>query len=301
MATLPALDDIIFGFNVPELMSAHTSTIFDILAWIPYGIGHFVNPFLTSIVFFLFASPGTLPVYAKSFGWLSIIGVSIQLVFPSTPPWYQKQYGMEPAAYGMHGSAAGLARVDQMLGFDMYTTTFETAPVPFGAFPSMHAANAILQGLFIMHCFPKFRVFAAFYMGWICWATLYLGHHYASDLVGGAIFAGSVFFIVQKYWLPKGQFEKMTRWDYETVVPAQERVGDEERFERSSLDSKTRFGLGRLSRLDDFELARSSEESGPSSSSMFSRRSSGLNIFSDGDVGDMRFPQLGEGGASGLQ
>lgn len=166
---------------------------------------------------FIFAAPGTLPMFAKSFGWMSVLGVSIQLFFPCTPPWYERLHGLEPAKYGMQGSPAGLARIDALFGIDMYTTSFTTAPVPFGAFPSLHAADAILEALFITYCFPKLKGLCLFYVCWICWATMYLNHHYAVDLLGGGIIAYSIFAVVRKYWLPIQQPGKTYRWQYEYV------------------------------------------------------------------------------------
>src|SRR5437016_8220104 len=44
-----------------------------------------------------------------------------------------------------------------------------------------------LQALFMSHCFPKLRPFFIFYTLWIWWATMYLSHHYAVDLIGGSL------------------------------------------------------------------------------------------------------------------
>ncbi|KAI2777644.1 PAP2-domain-containing protein [Daldinia loculata] len=214
---LPALEDILYGVSFSNVLSAWTHPVLDLFAWIPYGLGHFGLPAICSVIMFIFAAPGTLPMFAKSFGWMSVLGVSIQLFFPCTPPWYERLHGLEPAKYGMQGSPAGLARIDALFGIDMYTTSFTTAPVPFGAFPSLHAADAILEALFITYCFPKLKGLCLFYVCWICWATMYLNHHYAVDLLGGGIIAYSIFAVVRKYWLPIQQPGKTYRWQYEYV------------------------------------------------------------------------------------
>jgi membrane-associated phospholipid phosphatase len=166
---------------------------------------------------FIFGAPGTTPIFARTFGWMCIIGVTIQLVFPCTPPWYEIENGLVPAAYGMPGSPAGLARVDKIFGLDLYTTTFTTAPLPFGAFPSLHSGNAVLEALFMSHCFPQFRVYFILFAAWIWWATMYLSHHYAIDLVGGALLAAAGYYYARAYALPQRQADKMTRWHYEYV------------------------------------------------------------------------------------
>jgi inositol phosphorylceramide synthase catalytic subunit len=37
------------------------------------------------------------------------------------------------------------------------------------------------------HAFPKLRPLLIAYVLWIWWATLYLSHHYAVDLVAGSL------------------------------------------------------------------------------------------------------------------
>ncbi|KAI1479672.1 PAP2-domain-containing protein [Daldinia eschscholtzii] len=214
---LPALEDILYGVSFSNVFSSWTHPVLDVFAWFPYGLGHFGLPAICSAIMFIFAAPGTVPMFAKSFGWMSVLGVSIQLFFPCTPPWYERLHGLEPAKYGMQGSPAGLARIDALFGVDMYTTSFTTAPVPFGAFPSLHAADAILEALFISYVFPKLKGLCLFYVCWICWATMYLNHHYAVDLLGGGIIAYSIFAVVRKFWLPRQQPGKMYRWQYEYV------------------------------------------------------------------------------------
>lgn len=57
----------------------------------------------------------------------------------------------------------------------------------FGAFPSLHAGSAVMEALFMSHVFPRLRPLFAVYVLWLWWATMYLSHHYAVDLVGGSL------------------------------------------------------------------------------------------------------------------
>ncbi|KAH7324998.1 putative aureobasidin-resistance protein [Stachybotrys elegans] len=258
---LPALENVLYGANISNILSAHQHPILDILAWIPYGLTHFGAPLVCSIIFFIFGAPGTMPVFARTFGWMSILGVTIQLFFPCTPPWFENENGLIPAVYGMHGSPAGLARVDKILGFDMYTTNFTNAPLPFGAFPSLHAANAVLEALFMTHCFPQFRTLWIVYAGWVWWATMYLSHHYAIDLVAGGLIAAAAYYYSRTYWLPRRQADKTMRWDYEYVeIGDRDTIPDEE--------ESSYFGLGLIEprsagSMDGWTLSsRSSSASG---------------------------------------
>ncbi|CAD6455472.1 e6b5b506-671c-42bf-b6a1-2fe62e401d7a [Sclerotinia trifoliorum] len=214
---LPALENIFYGANISNILSAHQYVVLDVLAWLPYGILHFGGPFVWAALMFLFGPPGTVPVFARTFGYLNIIGVAIQLIFPCSPPWYENLYGLAPANYSMEGSPAGLARIDLLFGFDMYTTNFTASPLVFGAFPSLHSGNAVLEALFMSHCFPKLRPFVIGYAMWMWWATMYLSHHYAVDLVAGGFLAAIAFYISKTNFLPRIQSDKMFRWDYDYV------------------------------------------------------------------------------------
>lgn len=263
---LPALENVLYGANLSNILSAHTHPILDIVAWIPYGIGHFALPAVCSAVIFLFAAPGSTPVFARAFGYMCMLGVTIQLIFPCTPPWYEKAHGLEPAHYGMEGSPAGLARVDALLGVDMYTTSFTTAPLPFGAFPSLHAGNAVLEALFMQYCFPRFRTFFMIYVAWIWWATMYLNHHYAIDLVGGALISAVTYYIARVKWMPRPQVDKSTRWEYEYVE-----FGDRPR----TLDEEYGYGYGNNYGLGLMGRRGSSDEWTLGSSSSFESLSRG--------------------------
>jgi inositol phosphorylceramide synthase catalytic subunit len=184
---LPTLENIFYGANLSNILSAHKHVVLDVLAWIPYGMGHFANPFICAGIIFIWGPPGTLPVYGRAFGWMNVIGVALNLMFPCSPPWYENKYGLAPANYGIHGDPAGLARIDQLFGVDLYTSTFTASPQVFGAFPSMHAGDATMEALFLGHLFPKLMPVWIGYVIWLWWATMYLSHHYAVDLVAGSL------------------------------------------------------------------------------------------------------------------
>lgn len=168
----------------------------------------------------------------------------------------------------MSGSPAGLARVDQLFGVDMYTTSFTTAPMPFGAFPSLHAANATLEALFMSFCFPRMRVVFLFYVGWLWWATMYLNHHYAVDLVGGSLIATGIYYVARTRYLPRQQSDKKNRWAYDHVeIGEKPRTLDEE---YGMVGKEEGYGLGLLERrstedADEWTIGSSSSFSVSSS------------------------------------
>lgn len=211
---LPNLENILYGAGLSNLLSSYTYSFLDILAWIPYGLVHFGAPFVTAAIVYLFSPPGTLPIFAKSFGYLNLIGVIIQLTFPCSPPWYKNLYGSQPANYSMEGSAGGLARIDGLFGVKVYTSTFPVSPLVFGAFPSLHAGHATFHALFLSHIFPKTTPYLVIYVLWLWWCTMYLTHHYFVDLVGGSCLAVIIFYIAYYNYLPHLKPGNLFRWDY---------------------------------------------------------------------------------------
>ncbi|KAF8975746.1 Aureobasidin resistance protein Aur1 [Entomortierella lignicola] len=179
------------------MLASSTAPWKDILAWMPYGIFHFVMPLVVALLFAIFAPSGTLPVFARTFGYMNIAGVLTQLFFPCAPPWYETKYGpFQPATYSMPGDPGGLVRVDDILGTDMYRSTFTASPLVFGAFPSLHSGCAWQLAFFVVYVFgPLSMPIALIYVFWIWWAAMYLGHHYVVDLVGGGCYAVVAFWI----------------------------------------------------------------------------------------------------------
>jgi hypothetical protein len=94
----------------------------------------------------------------------------------------------------MAGSPGGLLRIDRVFGIDAYTNAFSTAPLVFGAFPSLHSGCAVMDALFLAHFFPSGKVFYWVYVGLLWWSTMYLSHHYLIDLVGGACLSVAFFY-----------------------------------------------------------------------------------------------------------
>jgi membrane-associated phospholipid phosphatase len=248
---LPALENILYGANISNILSAHQNVVLDLLAWLPYGICHYGAPFVVSLVMFIFGPPGIVPLFARTFGYISMAAVAIQLFFPCSPPWYENRYGLAPADYSIHGDPAGLARIDKLFGVDLYTSGFHQSPVVFGAFPSLHAADSTLAALFMSHVFPRLKPVFVTYTLWMWWATMYLSHHYAVDLVAGGLLAAITFYFAKTRFLPRVQLDKTFRWDYDYVE-----------FGESALE----YGYGLASYDGDFNLDSDEWTVGSSSS-----------------------------------
>ncbi|GAA5846279.1 hypothetical protein JCM3766R1_002194 [Sporobolomyces carnicolor] len=199
VSVLPTLESVLYGANISDLLTRWTNPFLDIMAWLPYGLAHFAIPFVVAALLFIFSPPGAVKFFASAFGYMNLVGVMIQIAFPCAPPWYELREGLVPANYNMRGSPGGLARIDAIFGGHGYDKTFSGAPVPFGAFPSLHAGCATMEALFLSHFFPKGRVFYWIYVFWLYWSTMYLTHHYLIDLVAGGSLTCAFFY----YFLSK--------------------------------------------------------------------------------------------------
>lgn len=194
VVVLPTLETVLFGANISDILTRSTFFVLDIVAWIPYGVGHFSLPFVVAAFLWLFRPKEALHFWASAFGYLNLIGVVIQILFPCAAPWYEIIHGLTPANYGMKGSPGGLIRIDALLHTSGYTQGFSNAPVVFGAFPSLHAGSATMSALAVSHFFPNMSYFVWVYALTLYWATMYLTHHYLIDVVVGACLATVVFY-----------------------------------------------------------------------------------------------------------
>jgi hypothetical protein len=95
----------------------------------------------------------------------------------------------------MPGSAAGLVRVDAVLGTHIYQNAFKASPLVFGAFPSLHGAFSCCCFFFVARYSRKGAFILGFYVLWQWFSTMYLRHHWRIDLLGGLVYSAFVFSI----------------------------------------------------------------------------------------------------------
>lgn len=214
---LPAVETILYGDNLSNVLATINTSVMDVIAWLPYGIIHFSSPFVVAAFIFIFGPPTSLRSFGFAFGYMNLLGVMTQILFPAAPPWYKNLHGLDPADYSMSGLPGGLARIDELLGFDMYSTAFSNSPVVFGAFPSLHSGFACMDVFFLCWLFPKYRTLWWAYACWLWWSTMYLTHHYFVDLTCGAMLAMCVFTYTKYNHLPVIEEDKFCRWSYVSV------------------------------------------------------------------------------------
>ncbi|KAK4051434.1 hypothetical protein OIV83_002918 [Microbotryomycetes sp. JL201] len=183
----------------------------DLFAFASYGALHFASPIIAAWWIWGFGCQGAANVFGWCLGLQNLAGLMTHLAFPNASPWFYDQYGVDAAVpdYSYPGSPAGLIRVDHILGTHIYAKAFGKGPVVFGAIPSLHAATAICCSLFVARYSRGIKglTFAWFYSFWMFWATQYLHHHWAIDLLVGTAYAAIAFLIAERAFLRKLDLE----------------------------------------------------------------------------------------------
>ncbi|KAJ7912527.1 hypothetical protein B0H13DRAFT_2007083 [Mycena leptocephala] len=236
VALLPALESVLYGANISDILTRFTHPILDFVAWMPYGLLHFVLPFVVAAFVWLFRPK--------------------ELVFPCAAPWYEVIHGLTPANYGMSGSPGGLLRIDRLFHGSGYTIGFSNAPVVFGAFPSLHAGCATMEAIFVAHFFPQATRYVWGYTAVLYWATMYLSHHYLIDVVAGACLSILMFYL----FLPDEFRDPAAA----TAPAGTTRGGPRSKYEIYDLEAPLRGNAARRQMMTDtadFDLSESSQAS----------------------------------------
>jgi membrane-associated phospholipid phosphatase len=188
----------------------HATTTSTVIA--PYGFyqavqSAFLSPDLTDVMTFLYGLHFPLIIVAAVLFWysnriiyrryvFSLVAVSyVSLLFyvlaPSAPPWYNGVVTNLLANTSAQGGSSGIigefAKIGSLIESDK-----------FAAFPSLHAAYAVLFGYFTIKLKKIYALISAPIVGGILFSTIYLGQHYLIDLVGGIAVAAAAVFIMTK-------------------------------------------------------------------------------------------------------
>jgi hypothetical protein len=83
---LPALESVMYGANISDLQTRFTHPVLDVLAWVPYGVLHFVIPFVIAAVLWVFGPKGSIQYWGRAFGLMNLLGVVTQILLPCSAP-----------------------------------------------------------------------------------------------------------------------------------------------------------------------------------------------------------------------
>jgi membrane-associated phospholipid phosphatase len=145
-----------------------------------------------SLAYILVRHPERFPRAAVMTYAVFDIGASCYWIAPTAPPWYaasvagREDHGAEDVRrmmveYGEHFWRDGWGPLYSVLGGN-----------PLAAMPSLHFATSLMAALLLAEAGPLAGGLGGAYAAVLGFALVYLGEHYAVDLLAGAALTGAV-------------------------------------------------------------------------------------------------------------
>ncbi len=125
---------------------------------------------------------------AQSVVWcflvVNLVGYATWYVFPAAPPWYVEAYGLDTVLLDVPGSLGRAGRFDDLFGTSFFTRMYGYEANAFGAIPSLHISYPTLSVFFAFRL-GAFRTLTLAFLAVMCFAAVYLNHHYVIDVLLG--------------------------------------------------------------------------------------------------------------------
>lgn len=198
-------EKMLFGFTyggqkiIPtEFFMNHHTPWLDFLTGITYSL-HMIVPL--GFAFWIRKDRPLARRFAWSFLLVNLFAFATYISFPAAPPWYVELYGLDPGNWSIPASAAGLIRFDELIGSPYFQSVYAKSTWVFGAIPSMHAGFPLLVILFARKVLRKGMIPLSLFMFSVWFSAVYLRHHYIIDLLAGALYVFTTYFLMQKFIL----------------------------------------------------------------------------------------------------
>ncbi len=186
----------IHGLTPNEWLQRHTSPVLDFLCGLAYTPMFFIGESILLSIWFI--AQGQVR-RAERFTWIFVIsnfiGFVCYYVYPAAPPWYVSDHGFV-VDLAVHASPAGAIRFDQLIGLPLMHGFYGKSADVFGAIPSLHVVYPFLAMVYGWQL-RRFRRIAAPYFLLVCFAAVYLNHHYLLDIFLGLAIALAVMAVVR--------------------------------------------------------------------------------------------------------
>ena len=182
-----ALFSVAPDVTVQDWLVNHHHAALDLLAAIPYF--GFIYIAFGYAGFLFFVDRQRMRKYLWSLTVANYIAFVMWIVVPAAPPWYLRMHGPEIDINALP-NAAGLLRVDALLGISYFESFYSRSSSVFGALPSMHCAFPVLGLLTAWKPTTwKTRWIHLLYASTMFAAAVYLDHHWIIDGIAGWIVA----------------------------------------------------------------------------------------------------------------
>lgn len=190
-----AIDQRYFGLDLNgvrttwhDYFQQHHTLLLDLYCAIPYAL--FLGAVIVYSVYLFRRDYSSLQRFTWSFLALNVAAFITYHVYPAAPPWYFHKYGcvVDLATHASEGP--GLARVDAWLGIPYFAEMYGRSSDVFGAVPSLHVGYPLMLLIdgFRRHRWPGRALLVWFYLS-MCFAAVYLDHHWVFDVALGSLYA----------------------------------------------------------------------------------------------------------------
>jgi len=175
------------GVTLQDWFQRHHTPFWDLVFAVPYTVFAYLALLYSAYLYFV--DRPRMRRYLWSFAIANFISFVLWMVVPAAPPWYLRAHGCD-ISMSAPPSAAGLLRVDQLLGIHYYENLYSRAASVFGAMPSMHCAYPMLGLLTAWRWTTwKTRPIHLLYAVTMLVGSNYLDHHWVWDGVAGIALA----------------------------------------------------------------------------------------------------------------
>jgi inositol phosphorylceramide synthase catalytic subunit len=175
------------GMTLQDWFQEHHAPFWDVVFAVPYTVFAYLALIYSGYLYFV--DRPRMRRYLWSFAIANFISFVIWMILPAAPPWYIRAHGCQVSMSALP-SAAGLLRLDQLLGMNYYENLYSRAASVFGAMPSMHCAYPMLGLLTAWRAASwKTRPIHLLYAITMFVGSNYLDHHWLWDGIAGLALA----------------------------------------------------------------------------------------------------------------
>jgi membrane-associated phospholipid phosphatase len=180
---------------ISELVASAPNVVLDVITGVTYLLFLVVTFGLAGLLYF--KARRSMLELSLGFLCVNVIGWSLWLVYPAAPPWYVDVYGKGPAVLDAASNAAGLLRLDALLGIPLTQSIYAKSTNVFGAMPSLHVAYATLVACVAFPLRGAYRYATLAFASSMAFSAVYLRHHYVLDVIAGVALAVFVVALVR--------------------------------------------------------------------------------------------------------
>lgn len=177
-----------YGFLQAVQSALLSPDLTDLMTFL-YGL-HFPLILIAAVLFW-YSNKIIYKRYVYSLVVVSYVSLLFYVIAPSAPPWYNgvvtNLLANTSAQAGSSGIIGEFAKIGSLIESDK-----------FAAFPSLHAAYAVLFGYFTVKLKRIYALFSVPIVSGILFSTIYLGQHYIVDLVGGIVVTAVAIFLMTR-------------------------------------------------------------------------------------------------------